>query len=70
METLILNKKIEMLPNSAQEMLSDYIDFLVKKYVLADNLPSKRHFAGCMKGVVSYMSDDFNEPLDDFKDYN
>ncbi|GAB3914119.1 hypothetical protein GCM10028803_59030 [Larkinella knui] len=24
---------------------------------------------GTMKGLVVYMSDDFDEPLDDFKDY-
>ena len=24
---------------------------------------------GSMKGLVKYMSDDFNEPLDDFKEY-
>jgi hypothetical protein len=25
--------------------------------------------AGCMKGTFTMMSDDFNVPLDDFKDY-
>jgi hypothetical protein len=25
--------------------------------------------AGCMKGTFTRMSDDFNAPLDDFKDY-
>jgi len=29
----------------------------------------KHPYAGCMKGVFGEMSDDFNEPLDDFKDY-
>ena len=29
----------------------------------------KRGLVGCMKGFVTYMADDFNEPLDDFKDY-
>jgi len=30
----------------------------------------KKHpHAGCMKGVFTYMSDDFNEPLEDFKEY-
>ena len=29
----------------------------------------KRGLFGCMKGVVTYMADDFNEPLDDFKEY-
>jgi hypothetical protein len=31
--------------------------------------PAPHPYAGCMKGTVLYMSDDFNEPLDDFKDY-
>jgi hypothetical protein len=25
--------------------------------------------AGCMKGFVIYMADDFDAPLDDFKEY-
>ena len=29
----------------------------------------KRGLVGSMKGFVTYMADDFNEPLDDFKDY-
>jgi len=29
----------------------------------------KHPHAGCMKGVFTYMSDDFNEPLEDFKEY-
>lgn len=28
----------------------------------------KRKF-GCMKGIVKYMADDFDEPLDDFAEY-
>ena len=31
--------------------------------------PEERGLFGCMKGVVTYMADDFNEPLDDFKEY-
>ena len=30
----------------------------------------KKHpHAGCMKGTFTYMSDDFNEPLEEFKEY-
>jgi hypothetical protein len=29
----------------------------------------KHPYAGCMSGTFGQMSDDFNEPLDDFKDY-
>ncbi len=33
--------------------------------------PSKqeRNLFGSMKGVVQYMAEDFNEPLDDFEEY-
>jgi hypothetical protein len=32
--------------------------------------PKKPHpRAGFMKGMVTWMSDDFNAPLEDFKDY-
>lgn len=29
----------------------------------------KRNLVGSMPDLVAYMSDDFNEPLDDFKEY-
>jgi hypothetical protein len=46
--------------------LSDYIEFLLRKYQ-ADN--QEKPFFGCMRGTVTWMSDDFNAPLDDFKEY-
>jgi hypothetical protein len=30
---------------------------------------SKQRLLGCMKGLVIYMADDFDAPLDDFKEY-
>ena len=33
-----------------------------------DENPSKFKF-GMMKGMIKYMSDDFDEPLNEFKDY-
>jgi hypothetical protein len=29
----------------------------------------KRRLIGCMKGLVTYIADDFDAPLDDFKEY-
>ncbi|MFZ2727537.1 MAG: DUF2281 domain-containing protein [Methylococcaceae bacterium] len=29
----------------------------------------KRRLIGCMKGLVTYMTDDFDAPLDEFKEY-
>ncbi|KAA9346737.1 DUF2281 domain-containing protein [Larkinella humicola] len=31
--------------------------------------PAKERKFGTMKGLVTYMADDFDAPLDDFKDY-
>ena len=59
-----LHSKIDQLNNKQlrefQEMLSA---------VLNDSSVSKKRKAGTMKGLVAYMADDFDAPLDDFKDY-
>jgi hypothetical protein len=59
-------EKIHQLPPKIQQELSDYIEFLLQKYQVDT---SKKPFFGCMKGTVTWMSDDFNAPLDDFKEY-
>ncbi|MDR1877990.1 MAG: DUF2281 domain-containing protein [Bacteroidales bacterium] len=58
--------KIHRLPPKIQQELSDYIEFLLRKYQ-TDN--QEKPFFGCMQGTVTWMSDDFNAPLDDFKEY-
>ena len=66
METIVLEQKVKQLPPQARREVSDYVDFLLFKY--RESQPVKP-YAGCMKGTFLWMSDDFNEPLDDFKDY-
>ena len=66
MEATVLESKAKQLPFEACQEISDYLDFLLYKY--HDRKPAKP-YAGCMKGTVTWMSDDFNEPLDDFRDY-
>jgi hypothetical protein len=58
----------EFLPEAAKRSLLDYTLFLLAQNHL-EPAPAPHPYAGCMKGTVLYMSDDFNEPLDDFKDY-
>lgn len=41
----------------------------VDKTVLNVDQSKKKKIFGRMKGFVKYMADDFNEPLDDFKEY-
>ena len=67
MEATTLEHKVEQLPFEARREVSDFLDFLLHKY--RDCKPEVKPYAGCMKGTVTWMSDDFNEPLEDFKDY-
>ena len=66
MEAKVLEQKVKQLPFEARQEVSDYVDFLLYKYSVRKPV---KPYAGCMKGTVLWMSDDFNEPLDDFKDY-
>jgi len=68
MTVAILEQKVKQLPPEVFREVSDYVDFLLYKYRVSVSIPEKP-YAGCMKGTVTWMSDDFNEPLDDFKDY-
>jgi len=67
METIVLERKVQQLPFEARREVSDYLDKLLHKY--GNHKSEVKPYAGCMKGTVTWMSDDFNEPLDDFKDY-
>ncbi|MDR1784927.1 MAG: DUF2281 domain-containing protein [Spirochaetaceae bacterium] len=64
--SVALPEKARLLPPQIQHQVLDYVDFLLSKY--AGHRPQKPK-AGCMKGTFVWMSDDFNAPLDDFKDY-
>lgn len=69
-ETAIL-KNLEKLPESVKQEVLDYIEFLVNRY--AQETPktpktAKRGGLGIWKGKI-WMSEDFDEPLEDLKDY-
>ena len=66
MEATVLEHKVNKLPFEAHQEVSDYLDYLLYKYHVQQQL---KPYAGCMKGTVIWMSEDFNEPLEDFKDY-
>jgi adenylylsulfate kinase-like enzyme len=53
------------------EELSEASLIEVEKLIaqLKSKKKSRRNFIGCMKGLVVYMADDFDVPLDDFKNY-
>ena len=62
----VLERKVKRLPFEAHREVSDYLDFMIYKY---RNPKAAKPYAGCMKGSITWMSEDFNEPLEDFKDY-
>lgn len=72
MGTTELLELIEKLPADKKKEVEDFVGFLVAK--TNTSLPGflkngiKPGFGGG-KGIIAYMSDDFDEPLDDFKDY-
>ncbi|MCU0327037.1 MAG: DUF2281 domain-containing protein [Spirosomaceae bacterium] len=64
MSDLVLLSKLSSLPQNLKIEVMDYIEFLEKKYKNSKPHPK----AGCMKGTFK-MADDFDAPLDDFKEY-
>ena len=68
MSDLSLYLKISLLPDSLKSEINDYIDFLREKKLKKKVTPKKHPKAGCMKGTFK-MSSDFDEPLEDFKEY-
>jgi len=65
MGQLTLHTKYESLPPYLKKEVNDFVDFLLHKSKPIINKPAK---FGSAKGKIK-MSADFDEPLDDFKDY-
>lgn len=57
---------IRQIDELSEESLLE-VEKLIKK--LKNKKKSRKDFIGCMQGLVVYMADDFDAPLDDFKDY-
>jgi len=73
MASLSLYTKLETLPSALKEEAKNFIEYLVEKTKKnkTESQPNqkinKRVF-GCLKGKIQ-LSDDFDAPIDDFKDY-
>lgn len=63
-----LMQKLPSMDESELQQLRNMLDAVL---AMDNNTvkPNKERFIGSMKGSLVYMADDFNEPLDDFKDY-
>lgn len=66
----IFQAKFENLPDELKLEVIDFINFLYYKIQNKSNMQvmDKRNGYGCLKSKIS-MSEDFDEPLDDLKDY-
>ncbi|MCD0487098.1 DUF2281 domain-containing protein [Pedobacter sp. MC2016-14] len=60
--------KIKKIPVAYQQEVEDFIDFIIEKKSNMKLLPNQGRKLGLLKGRMK-MSPDFDEPLDDFKDY-
>jgi hypothetical protein len=81
MGTITFEKKVARLPEDLKLKVEGYIDALLsEKGISLNDLTDvsdesgKEPFVikpgfGGGKGIFSYMADDFDEPLNDFKDY-
>ena len=66
MNDLELYSKLIELPDDLKKEANDFVDFLKTK--AANKKITKKRKAGLAKGLIE-MSDDFDEPLEDFKEY-
>jgi Protein of unknown function (DUF2281) len=68
LEAAIL-KNVEKLPDSVKQAVLLYTEFLASQY--AEEKPSlKKRRSGILKGTfVLPLCEDFDEPLEDFKEY-
>jgi hypothetical protein len=66
MTDVSLYTKINSLPEHLKAEVNDFIDFLISKKESGNRRKNRK--AGFLKGKIE-MSPDFDEPLDDFKEY-
>ncbi len=66
METQLVYSKLNLLPDNLKSEVLDFIDFLLSKTNKIEK-PNPAKF-GSGKGMF-IMKDDFDEPLEDFKEY-
>lgn len=63
-----LVEKIKKIPPAYQQEVEDFIDFILSKRqsAVAKKISSRK--IGLLKGKLK-MAEDFDDPLEDFKDY-
>ena len=74
MEAGTLEKKIANLPEDLKLQVEHYVDTLLDvkfkdETVVSHSISKPRPVFGSGKGLFGKMADDFDEPLDEMKDY-
>jgi len=67
MTTALIEQKLASIPQEYLDEVAVFLDFLSYRIQKSEAQNIKR-VPGIMKGEV-YMSDDFDAPLDDFREY-
>ncbi len=60
---------IEILEPKAKKLLDDLANLNLIKFQKVEKSSKKERKFGSMKGLVVNIADDFDAPLEDFKDY-
>ena len=69
MSDLTFLEKVKLMPPDFQQEIKDFIDFVWEKKMGKDpDLSGRKNLFGAFKGKI-WMSPDFDEPLEEFKDY-
>lgn len=66
MDNISLYNKINSLPDNLKKEVQDFVEFLQTK--AEKDLEKKSRTFGSLKGKIK-MTEDFDAPLEDFKDY-
>nr|WP_293843106.1 DUF2281 domain-containing protein [uncultured Arsenicibacter sp.] len=69
-----IDQKASQLPADLQAEVLTFIEFLEAKqakktFVSPASVPHLPNKRGAGKGLITYVADDFDAPLDDFKEY-
>ena len=68
-ETTIL-EYLNKLPDSLQQEVLHYTQFLLETHTKGTLKPQKKRQAGFIKGTFALpLAEEFNEPLEDFQEY-
>lgn len=61
---------LQRLPDSLQQEVLHYTQFLLETHTKSTSQSQKKRQAGFLKGTFSLpLAEDFNEPLEDFQEY-